>query len=211
MRIVSAVLAAGASTRFGRAKAIVEYEGVPLVRRAIAAASMADVEQTAVILGAHAAKILPLLDPSVVPIFNLAWEEGMASSVRAAVTWAEQTKADALVLLLADQPLVRGAHVERLVSRWKNGAVAVASEHARVLGAPALFDRQMFGELARLSGDRGAASILRSRSDVERVPCPEAAVDVDTPADLSRSGRNAERELEAGATFRPIAGTDRST
>jgi CTP:molybdopterin cytidylyltransferase MocA len=59
-----------------------------------------------VVLGAHAARIaLELEGSEVVLLENHAWEEGIASSVRTAATWAASQNASA----------VRGGHLNRLV------------------------------------------------------------------------------------------------
>ena len=52
-------------------------------------------------------------------------------------------------------------------------------------GAPAIFPRTSFRELAELRGDTGARALLRRNADrVVRVAMPSAAVDIDTPEDL---------------------------
>jgi CTP:molybdopterin cytidylyltransferase MocA len=184
MKVVAAVLAAGASQRFGRPKQLALLYGTPLVRYAILATATCHIAERTVVLGAHADEVARALDGSIVPLRNPLWSEGIASSIRAAVAWAHGRRAAALVLLLGDQPLVGARHVGRLVDAWREGAPAVASVYADVLGVPALFDASLFAELRTLTGDRGAAGILRSRVDVARVPCPEASLDVDTSLDL---------------------------
>ena len=76
-----------------------------------------------------------------------------------------------------------------------SGKPIVASEYDGVLGVPALFDREAFEELLALEGDAGARVVIR-QSDASRIAtiaAPEAAFDVDTPADHDRL-----KELEAG-------------
>jgi CTP:molybdopterin cytidylyltransferase MocA len=154
------------------------------VRRIVLATATSEVVERAVVVGSNADAVRLTLDASVVPVRNPRWREGIASSVRAAVVWAEERRADALVLLLGDQPLVAATHVARLVGAWRAGAIAAASVYDQTVGAPAVFDADLFRELGELRGDCGAASILRSRSNVARIPCPEAGIDVDTPRDL---------------------------
>jgi CTP:molybdopterin cytidylyltransferase MocA len=186
VKVVAAVLAAGGSTRFGRPKQLALVRGVPLVRRVVLATAAPDVDERAVVVGANADAVRLTLDASVTTLRNARWKEGIASSVRVAVAWAQERRADALVLLLGDQPLVDAAHVARLVGAWRKGAVAAASFYEHAPGVPAIFDAKLFAELDALRGDRGAASLLRSRVDVARIPCPEAGIDVDTPHDLER-------------------------
>lgn len=193
--VVCAVLGAGGSSRLGRPKQLETYAGKPLVRHVVDEVAAASCDAVAVVLGASASRIAPVLAGSpAIELANAAWDEGIASSVRAAVTWAQGRGAAALVLVLADQPLIDGAHVDRLVEAWRAGAPAAASVYGGVLGVPAIFDAALFAELLALEGDRGAARVLRDREDVARVSWPEGAVDVDTDADataLATLGRRA--------------------
>jgi nicotine blue oxidoreductase len=99
---------------------------------------------------------------------------------------ARLPEADALLVLLADQPLVDAACLSRLVAAHVAGAPIAATAHADGAGSPALFSSVHFHELERCSGDRGAKSLLRARAaEVVAVAMPEATLDVDTPADLA--------------------------
>jgi len=80
------VLAAGASRRFGSPKQLVRYERQPLIQRVIAGATELAGSAVSVVLGAYATEIAATLPPgSASIIINRDWEEGIASSIRAAV------------------------------------------------------------------------------------------------------------------------------
>jgi molybdenum cofactor cytidylyltransferase len=67
----------------------------------------------------------------------------------------------------------------------ETGKPVVASAYADTLGAPALFNRLIFPELLRLSGDSGAkAIILSNRARVAEFSFPRGNIDVDTIGDL---------------------------
>jgi molybdenum cofactor cytidylyltransferase len=92
-------------------------------------------------------------------VFNPLWETGTASSIRAGVEALVGTDADAeaVVLLLCDQPHVTGDVISRLVDAHRvTGRPIVASAYGGVFGAPALFGRALFAELERLEGAAGA-------------------------------------------------------
>jgi CTP:molybdopterin cytidylyltransferase MocA len=125
---------------------------------------------------------LAVTDATVLP--NEGWTEGMASSVRVATRWARSIDAEALVLHLVDQPHIDGAHLLRLVEAHRGGAPLVGTRYD-VIGAPALFSRAFFRDLEALTGDRGAAGILRSHAETAAIAAPEGALDIDTPEDVS--------------------------
>jgi xanthine dehydrogenase accessory factor len=184
--VVCAVLGAGGSSRLGRPKQLETYAGKPLVRHVVDEVAASSCDAVAVVLGASGSRIAPVLaGASAIVLENEAWDEGIASSVRVAVAWAKDRGAAALVLVLADQPLIDRAHVNRLIAGWRAGAPAAGSVYGGVLGVPALFDAALFGELLALEGDRGAARVLRRREDVAHVSWPEGMVDVDTDADAA--------------------------
>ncbi len=182
--VACAVLAAGASTRLGSPKQLVEHAGSPLVRTVAIACS--ELGPTGVVLGANASVVTGTLDGlRVATIPNEGWQEGIASSIRAAVAWAQTTAASALVIALADQPLISHAHLIALRDAWLAGAPIAASRYAGAVGPPAIFDRSRWPELAALTGDKGAAALLRDPTTVA-IDWPDGALDVDTPDDVVR-------------------------
>lgn len=188
-RLATVVLAAGASRRLGRPKQLVELEGVPLVRRIAETCAALEAGPVGVVVGARAAEISAALgELRVARIANEGWQEGVASSIRAAVQWARGQGADALLLALADQPLLTTAHLAALRDAWLAGAPAVGSRFDDVIGAPAVFDQSRWDELSRLEGDHGAGTLLRS-AEVAVVDWPGGAVDVDTPEDVQALAR----------------------
>jgi molybdenum cofactor cytidylyltransferase len=180
------VLAAGASRRFGSPKQLVRFEGQLLVQRAIAAATELAGPAVSVVLGAHAAEIVSNLPPGSAGILiNRGWQEGIASSIRLAVSRLPGA-CDGALIMLADQPLVAGSGLTRLAATWRRQPRRIiASRYGSVTGVPAIFPRWCFGDLASLRGDEGARVLLSRFGDhVVRLAMPEAAVDIDYPEDL---------------------------
>lgn len=176
------ILAAGASQRLGEPKQLVSFMGQSLLRRAACAALAAQPADVLCVLGAFAARLKPELAGLAVRIVeNSAWQEGIASSIRVGV--AASDDADAVLLMLSDQPLIDAAFLCQLITVWQESDVPiVASQYGKVAGAPALFARTLFPELLTLQGDTGARALL-ARFSHRCVPCPQGALDIDTPHD----------------------------
>ncbi|HEX8556571.1 MAG TPA: nucleotidyltransferase family protein [Pyrinomonadaceae bacterium] len=185
------ILAAGASTRMGSPKQALRYRGESLLRRAALAALAAGCRPVVVVTGANAELSGRELDGlDVREVFNPLWETGMASSVRAGVEGlaGASPEAEAVVLMLCDQPHVNAEVISGLVAAHRaTGSHVVASTYGGSFGVPALFGGALFAELARLEGAAGARQVIqRHAAEARFVPFPGGEVDVDTPDDFSR-------------------------
>lgn len=184
------ILAAGASTRMGTPKQLLEFEGRPLLVRAVEAALASPAWPVVVVLGAHAEKIRPALARlPVLTTENPAWTEGMASSIRAGVTTLQQFSRhlDAALIALCDQPAFSADTIAQLVAAQRStGRSIVAARYAGRQGAPAVFLREHFDALAHLTGEEGARTLLNGDpARVAAVDLPALGVDLDTPADFA--------------------------
>jgi molybdenum cofactor cytidylyltransferase len=191
------ILAAGAASRMGQPKQLLTYRGQPLIQHVVGVAQQSRCQSILVVLGAHAAQIQPLLadlctcsDPAVCLVQNSDWSQGISSSIRLGLnSLLNQTnQLDAIGFLLCDQPLISADLINQLIDTYQTcQQPIVACEYADTLGVPALFDRQVFPELAALTGDRGARSVIQQfRSQVAAVPFPGGSIDLDTLADYAR-------------------------
>ncbi len=195
--VAIAVLAAGESKRLGRPKQLVDIAGTPLVHHVATRCLALRGGPVGVVLGANAAAVEQALgDLRVARIANGAWQEGIASSIRAAVAWAESTRANALVIVLGDQPMVDAAHLAALRDAWLAGAPIAASRYNAILGAPAIFDRAQWPLLAKLEGDQGAGKLLYN-APVAAIDWTGGAIDVDTPEDVTRVASGSFRDPRA--------------
>lgn len=174
------VLAAGASSRLGEAKQLVEVGGERLLERAVRVAREAGLAPVVVVLGCRAGEIERdcRLDGAHV-VLNESWAEGMGSSVRVGVS-ALGAECEGLVLMTCDQPAADSVHLRRLMEAG-GGAREVGSRYAGRIGVPAFFPAAWFGELLRLGGDEGARRLLAKGAAVE---LPDGELDVDTAESL---------------------------
>lgn len=203
-RIGAVVLAAGASSRMGSPKQLLEYDRQPLVRRAALAAKAAGSSPVVVVLGANAAIIAPVLADLdwVTVVVNDDWHIGLASSLAKGIGALRQAVAcDAVLVTLADQPLVDALALGRLVAEFDATHPVVASAYGKAVGVPAVFAREYLDDLLRLTGDSGAGPWLRDHPElVTRVSLDAAALDIDTPADAARLAGIAANGAAAGNT-----------
>ena len=184
--LYSIVLAAGTASRFGATKQLAEFAGRPLLSHAIDRARQVTPGRYVVVLGANAAEILGKLRPDDGFVaLNPDFGDGMSTSLASGVGAIENHAGGALILL-ADQPLISENYLRDLIQAWQNSPEKiVASSFAGVLSPPAIFPSSDFDELMTLTGDRGAKVMFDEHAErLVTLECPDAAMDVDTPADL---------------------------
>jgi len=188
-RVAGVILAAGASTRFGRNKLLLNLGGESLARRAAKAALDAGLRPVVVVLGHDAGRVRGELGGlEVRVVMNPDHAKGMNTSLRAGVA-ALPEDAAAAVVLLADMPRVTAAMIARLVETFsESGAPLVASDYGGVHAPPTLYARALFPELGGAEGDGSGKRVVRSHeSEVVRVPWPpEALADVDGEEDWEK-------------------------
>lgn len=192
-QLAGILLAAGGSSRFGIPKQTVLYRGEALVVRAARAALAVCPAGVTVVTGAAREEVTAALAGLPVTLCeNVNWAAGLAGSMAHGVEHLPAA-ATAALMMLCDQPLVTAAELARLVLAWTaQPAVPAAAFYVGRAGVPAIFPRQCWAELRRLTGDRGAAQLLRRHGErLSLVDMPAAAADVDDPAAL--------RALEAAA------------
>ena len=194
MRNVGAiVLAAGGSVRFGRPKQLLLFRGESLVRRAVRAAVDGRCGRIAVVAGQERDLIeSDLRETGAFVIHNPDWQHGIGTSIRRGLQHLidAHPKADAVVLLVCDQPFVEARTVSALLTMQEDsGKPIVASRYAHTLGVPALFDRTCFEALLALPDDSGAKALIEARGgDVAEIEFGQGEVDIDTPADFEALG-----------------------
>jgi molybdenum cofactor cytidylyltransferase len=196
--IAAVILAAGASRRLGRPKQLLEIEGRTLVRRIAEAARAAGFAPLFAVVGAGAAGVWREVSDLAVRVDNPAYEEGVASSIRAGIEAVERSARESpgALLLAVDQPYVDAALLHRVRSWFDEASAtrAVACTYSDTLGIPALFPRSLFAELRALRGDRGAKAILAAQGDdLLAVPFLGGEIDLDTEADVARLATRADR------------------
>jgi molybdenum cofactor cytidylyltransferase len=92
------------------------------------------------------------------------------------------------ILSVADQPHLTAPLLDSLIEHHRaTGKKIVAAQYIGVPGPPALFCASLFPQLQTLRGDEGARRVLQANpGEVELVPFPDGALDVDTLEDYEK-------------------------
>ena len=184
------LLAAGSSSRLGRAKQLIEFQGETLIQKAIDEANKSQADCLVVVLGANADLIQTGFDPSSAPlIINSDWQQGMSSSMQAGLRFLmEKEEINQVLLMLCDQPFVDASLLDQLIAaKETSGKGIVAAAYSNTLGVPALFDKRYFEELSQLTGSEGAKKVIfNHQAEVHALDFPLGAVDLDTEEDVSQ-------------------------
>lgn len=187
------ILAAGNSSRLGLNKQLLRFGGETLIRRAVRTARAAAVRNVAVVLGSNPEAIRAEIDGlGAEEVMNPQWSTGMGSSLAAGVDAPAVRAWDsaALLVVLPDQYLVTAAHLDALIAaRAATKKGIAATRYGDDIGAPAVFGAAYFRALSALAPSAGARPLLKTyASDVHLVDNADAAIDLDTRADLERPG-----------------------
>jgi CTP:molybdopterin cytidylyltransferase MocA len=191
MRLAGLLLAAGGATRFGSPKVLATYRGEPLVRRGVQLLIPRCPAGVHVVVGAAAAGVRgtlagELAAGSVTLVDNPDWPRGLSTSLVHGVA-ALPPAADAVLILLCDQPAITADDLDALIAAWAvEPALIAAAGFSDRLGPPVIIPRTFWPQLAALRGDQGARSLLEWHAEHTTVVMPHAALDVDTPEDLAR-------------------------
>ena len=188
--VAGVLLAAGQGSRFGRPKALVELDGQTLAERGVTLLRAGGTDPVLIVTGAAQVELRPKHQARTV--YNREWRTGMGSSLRAALRALTELEAGpeigAVVVALADQPLVGTEAVGRLIAAYRAGAGVAVAAYGGKPRNPVLLAREHWPEvIATATGDQGARAFLRARPElVTLVECGDTGRpdDIDTPADL---------------------------
>lgn len=184
------LLAAGSSSRLGRAKQLIEFEGKTLIQKAIDEANKSQADCLVVVLGSNTELIQTGFESSSAPlIINSDWQQGMSSSMQAGLRFLMENEViEQVVLMLCDQPFVDASLLDELITaKETSGKGIVAAAYSNTLGVPALFDRRYFEELVQLTGSEGAKKVIfNHQEEVHALDFPLGAVDLDTEEDINQ-------------------------
>jgi CTP:molybdopterin cytidylyltransferase MocA len=197
MAVGAVLLAAGSGSRIGhRPKSLLELGGVPLIRRQLIALSGAGVDEVVVVLGHHSELIEPVVqDFPVTLVRNLNPDDGQVSSQRLGLA-ALTGKLDAVIVALADLPLINAQDITALIGAWKKrpeGAEVVFPRVGGERGNPLIFSAEVLAQILVGEAQVGCrqwqaahpAAVAPFDTENRRY-----RVDIDTLDDLERFARD---------------------
>ena len=186
MTTAGVLLAAGGGSRYSGPthKLLAPFRGETVLYWSARALCDAGLDAVAIVVGAT--DLSSEIPTAMAIIANLEWAEGQATSLALAIDFAVTHGHDAIVIGLADQPLVPS-------SAWRSVAAVKASPitTARFQGErrpPVRLSRDVWPLLPR-KGDVGARGLMREHPElVTVVDCEGDPLDIDTVADLIDNG-----------------------
>jgi molybdenum cofactor cytidylyltransferase len=189
------VLAAGASSRMGRSKAMLGCGDSPetfvsrilrTLRDGGAAGAFVVGRQNDDPLRAEVERVGPFATFTV----NPTPERGQLSSLIAGLNAADRPGVRGVMVTPVDVPLIRAATIATLIATFDaTRAPIVRAVHGQSHGHPVIFARFVFDDLRHADPAHGAKAVLRAHDDrivnVE-VNDPGVLADVDAPEDYER-------------------------
>lgn len=216
MSVGAVLLAAGSASRMGsRPKCLLELGGVPLVMRQLIALSGAGVDEVVVVLGHYADQVEAAVAHLPVNLVrNPSPDDGQASSVRLGLE-ALSPQLDAVIVALADQPMIDAPDITTLISAFRqrgDKAMVVPRSQSTdgkwVPGNPVILS----GELRQqwLAGQDDAMCRTWRQQHPEQIEWLDTnnrhyTTDLDTPEDLKRFEAETGHALIWPGTVEPFA------
>lgn len=164
------------------------------MQRVVDAVPSGRVRETVVVVGHDARAVAQAISErkGVTTVFNPAYRDGMAGSIRVGVE-ALARGTDGALILLGDQPFVTRSLLVRMLKAFDQGGpnAIVAATHGGITTPPVIFASCYFEELERLRGDQGARSVVERHIEATTLveAEPKEVFDVDTRRDIERAGR----------------------
>lgn len=188
MSVAAVILAAGASIRMGRPKALIEWQGRPFFVHCIERAEAAGCTSIAVVWGATR---LPTHSGAVL-VENSAWRDGPLSSLQVGLRAVMSEESTGVLVMTVDRPHVRADTLDALLAGHAQhpGALVQPKLHG-TSGHPLVYPVGIVGKILALPPTDSVRTVLHApdvRSRRVRVAVDDPAVldNLDTPEALER-------------------------
>jgi molybdenum cofactor cytidylyltransferase len=172
-------MAAGGSKRLDSPKQLLRWGNEYLINHMINIANASSIQQLYVVLGSRFEQIQPVIDSQdAVIVRNPDWQKGLSSSIKAGLSVIADDMQGAFILLV-DQPFLTAELLDRMIVRFSQAdAQAIAPRVNGQQCNPVLFRREVFEDLMKVSGDKGAKAML-DQFTIEWVDWPDERLRMD--------------------------------
>lgn len=189
--ISAIVLAAGESKRFGQLKQLALVGEKTMLGQVLETVNSSQVDDIVVVLGAGSAEIRDRISFTRERIVvNARYASGLSSSLQAGLS-ALREETEGALIVLADQPFVRAATIDTMISEFKRKSPeAVVPTFKGARGNPVLLNRSVFDEVMAIRGDTGFRAVLsHGGRNILEVPVDDPGIlrDIDTREELDRT------------------------
>ncbi|GAA4230815.1 nucleotidyltransferase family protein [Postechiella marina] len=199
-KMVTVILAAGASKRMGEPKQLLKWGDSTLLEEAIKKALQLKIDEVIVVLGANYDGIKPVINKYPITILNNTdWEAGLGKSIAFASEYILTCKPmfNGVFFVLSDQPFVSVTYLNNMLDVFKTckSKIIATKYSTNKVGVPVVFDGVYLSDLAKLTGDNGAKSILKIHQDMLKTLAPNFEnKDIDTKADYNKLRQDIKKE-----------------
>ena len=183
---VSAILlAAGKSSRMGKLKQLMPLGESTILGQTLDNLLGSKATEVIVVLGYKAEEVVKRLSGKPVKVVvNPLYRKGMGTSIAAGLKFVD-SQAQAVMLVMGDQPYVDSPTIDRLIDAFSSDKKGIAIPiYEKQRGHPLIFALKYQAQLSHLSGDIGGREIIKQHpEDVLEVPvdCEGIVIDIDTP------------------------------
>lgn len=181
LMISAILLAAGESKRMGEPKLLLPRGSSTILEQAVDNLLNSRVDELIVVVGDRAQEMIErIANRPVKVIINPVYHEGMSTSIVRGLSLVDN-RALAVMLALADQPLIDSETINKLIEAFfshDKGIVIPAYKSRR--GHPIIFSTKYKGELLELKGDVGGKQIISEhRDDIFEVAVNSQSIIID--------------------------------
>ena len=186
--VAGIIIAAGESKRLGRIKQLLPWSGKTLIEFVIQTTLKCKLEPINVILGSNCDQIAPfLVDSKVNIIYNQLWKEGKGTSISLGINSLPEN-IDAAIIFVVDQPFLNMQLINTLIKVFElKKADIVAPYFQGIQTNPVLFNRLVFPELIKLTGEEGGRTLF-NKFHLEKLVWDDEKIllDIDTFKDYEK-------------------------
>ena len=178
------ILAAGESSRMGRAKQLLPWGETTLLGHVLEQVHELELSRKYLLLGARSQRILEEVDVTgFIPLLNPDWELGMGSGIAYAVRtiMTDLPEVKGVMIVLADQPEVNAEMLRGMLRMHEDsGKDLLACAYKERAGVPAIISGDFVEALKDLEGDQGARALFSEhREALALYPTDRPMSDID--------------------------------